>query len=184
MCTKPNVKTKAIVASAAALVGVLFLTALFTFHDRHHTPAFVVRHFKRNVWQETGSGTRDTFGITNNRTSACFCYPTGIEIFDGTNWKTFSQISFPATRGLNLEPHKGTFYTVDNAEWPTGRPLRLKMGVGWELKGLSGALHRLKMRFRYKSNVPLNPFDKNSKVFSWTIETSSDAFIEPIPQDK
>jgi hypothetical protein len=178
------VKTKAIVASAAALAGVLFVTALFTFHERQHTPAFVVRHFKRNVWQNTDTGIRETFGITNNRMSACYSYPTGIEIFDGTNWKTFSRISFPSTRGLSLEPHKGTFHTVDNAKWPMGRPLRLKMAVGWELKGLSGAFHRLKLRFRYKSNLPLDPFDKYSKVFSWTIETSSDALIESIPQDK
>ncbi len=177
-------KTKAIVASAAALLGLLFVTALFTFRDRQHTPAFVVRHFKRNVWQNTDTGITETFGITNNRTSACFSYPTGIEIFDGTNWKTFSQISFPATGGLSLEPHKGTFYTVDNSKWPMGRPLRLKMGVGWELKGLSGAFHRLDLRFRYESSVPLNPFGKNSKVFSWTIEVLSDEFIEPIPQDK
>ena len=62
--------------------------------------------------------------------------------------------------------------------------MRLKMAVGWELKGLSGAFHRLTLRFRYKSGIPLNPFDKGSKVFSWNVETLSDEFIEPTPQDK
>jgi hypothetical protein len=176
-----------------AVVSALLVFAATLLALRHHpVPAMTVRHFKRKVspvW-----GVSQMFAITNNRTSTCYYYGAEFQILEGNNWKTYRRLAVehsPVAAVVNgalvpsnhLEPLKGTVYTLDNTDLPAGRQLRLKMVVSWELRGLDGALTRLKLR-RYRSSVPLNPFDTTSAVFSQPIEITSEEFVEPKPRTK
>jgi hypothetical protein len=187
-----HVRTKAIVGGLVLIALLLFIGILFV---PRSLPAFTVRHFERNV---SLYGITQTFAVTNNGAGNCYFYPTGLEVLEGTNWKTCIKIGVleginwktcikigpSANRTSGLGPHESTLYNLKNTRLPAGQPLRLKMAVGWELKGFSKVLARYQLRRSGNTSISLNPFDKSAKIYSVPTEVLSNEFMETEPQQK
>jgi len=170
-------KTKGILVSAVLLLVFLVIAILFA---RPSSPDFTIRHFKRNVSQAYGIS--ETFAVTNNRASQCNFCATEVQVLEGKYWKTCSRIVWKAYQVSSLDPHKGTFYTLENTALPVGRRLRLKADVSWELRGLNGLPMRLELNRLGRTTgmtISLNPFDKKSHVFGSRTEAVSEEWVEP-----
>lgn len=173
-------RTKPIVASLVGIVFLLFIAILLV-AVRKASPAVTVRHI-----QSVRTG--DTLFVTvqvSNRTGNDFVfYPFTLEVREGTVWKKYYEFrDYPYHPIPGLTRHSFTNYICEVTNTPAGSVLRLTLHAQEVLTGPKGFLRRAELRLKDKrsNRMPLNPNDKNSKVFAMPIDAVTEEFVVPEP---
>jgi len=170
-----------VIIASVAVVIVLLAAAFVLLLTRHSVPPISVRHIKS---VKSGHEVAVTVSISNHTGTAFIFVPFRLEAREGAGWRTcceFRADSFhPAP---SLAPHSFTNYTCEVTNMPSGSSLRFTIHVQEILTGPKGFLRRLKLRRIQKAaNFPLNPYDKNSKVFGMPVEVATEEFVRPEPK--
>lgn len=163
------------------LVGIAFLllTAILLVAVRTASTAVTVRHVKSDQ-------TFDTFAVTvqiSNGTANDFIfYPSKLEAREGTGWRKVCEFRADSFHPAPcVAAHSATNFTWDAPNVRVGSTVRVTMRAQEVLTGAKGFLRRVELRRIDKTpnRVPLNPYDKNSKVFGKPIEIVTEEFIAP-----
>lgn len=171
--------TPKLIIAGAVVIAILLLTGIAFITTRPSPPVITVRHVKRV--RPLIYGITETFALTNHTARRVVCHPVEIEALNGDVWEQCFQVQFKPFLVSNLGPHEHTFCSFETIKLPVGRPLRLRMAVQVEVKGISGFIARIKWRLRLRhlgSKVSLNPFDRSSTGFSDPAQIQSEEFIE------
>lgn len=167
----------AVVAVVVGIGLVLFIAILPV--AVRTAPAVTARHIKT---VSRGDKLLMTIQISNHTAHAFIFYPTKLEARAGTGWNTISEFTDRSLMG-RLAPYSFTNYICETLSTPAGSSLRLRIYAQEVLTGPKGFLRRIQLRTagRTPSQVPLNPYDKQSWVYGKASEVVTEEFVQHEP---
>jgi hypothetical protein len=175
------VKTKAAIAGAVVLAVVL--SAILLLVHRGQRQAIAIRHVKS---AQSGDVTTMTFEITNHTSSPYMFLPFGVYVRNGNVW---TMTGFPLILGninpanLELAPRGVVSYTVNVTNLPANSGVRFSISTHRMLLGVQGFVSRICWNVKARRKLfPLNPFDKNNRIYEPRTEDVSVEWVEMVKQ--
>lgn len=177
--------TKAIIAGAVVLAVLLFVAFLFTASRKPRKPPqeVTVRHVGSIRY---GNLTVMTFEITNHTANPYIFHPYEIQVRNGSAWTNFQ--GFDITKihpHPTLAPRGVASYTVNVTNLPAGSVVRFSIQPQKTLMGVEGFARRAALELKRQTRgggsaggIPLNPNDKNSKVFGLPTVVLTEEWVE------
>ncbi len=168
-------RTKAIV-TGVGLIALFCLIATLLSVPRKPPQEITVRHVKS---VQSSNVTTMTFEIKNHTADAYIFFPNELEIRTGKEWSKF--VAFDIGKfhpSPSVNPMGLASCTIEVTNLPAKSVVRFKIRPQRTLTGLTGLIRRSELNLANRGQVPLNPFDRNSKVYGLPIEAVSEEFVE------
>ena len=167
-------KAKPLLMGVAAVTGLLLVTmvGLILYPSK---PSVQVRHLQTN--RSPVYGITDTFEVRNDTAAQLSFYPATLEVKTGAVWTACYQFKSGYQNSEHLAPHTTKSVTYETLALPKGCPIRLRFGANQENRGLRGAILRLRIHFIPGARISLNPWDKNSHVYT-AVDLLSETFTQ------
>jgi hypothetical protein len=174
-------RRKAIAAGAVVVVLFLF-TALLLFAFRKPPQEITLRHVKSIRTEDI---TEMSFEVKNQTADSYIFYPFEMQIRNRNAWTKFQGFDIKQFhQSPKLSPNGLASCTVNVTNLPAGALVRFGIRSQKVLVGPRGFIRRAEFDLKQRRKggpgvwIPLNPYDKNSQVYSRPSEVVSEEFIE------
>jgi hypothetical protein len=165
------------------VIALVVLTIVLLFVVHPSGPPIRLRHVNS---VQFGNVVTATFEVTNLTGGSYIFLPGEVEVRDGSVWIRCFEFENYRPRHTTVGAYAAISYTCQMTNLPTGSALRVKIRAQKVLTGLNGFIRRFELNLRQtrsgRPRIPLNPFDKKSKVFGLPSEVESGEFLEPEPK--